>query len=41
MVGVVLDTLAQIDTHLSMRKYDGLMKYGRIKVRTATGGSIT
>lgn len=41
MVGVVLDTLAQIDTHLSMRKYDGLMKYGRIKGRTATGGSIT
>lgn len=41
MVGVVLDTLAQIDTHLSMRKYDGLMKYGRIKGRTATGGSMT
>jgi len=41
MVGVVLDTLSQIDTHLSMRKYDGLMKYGRIKGRTATGGSIT
>ncbi len=41
MVGVVLDSLAQIDTHLSMRKYDGLMKYGRIKGRTATGGSMT
>ncbi|MCC6722158.1 MAG: preprotein translocase subunit SecY [Bacteroidia bacterium] len=41
LVGVVLDTLAQIDTHLSMRKYDGLMKYGRIKGRTATGGSLT
>jgi preprotein translocase subunit SecY len=41
MVGVVLDTLAQIDTHLSMRKYDGLMKYGRIKGRTATGGTMT
>jgi len=41
LVGVVLDTLSQIDTHLSMRKYDGLMKYGRIKGRTATGGSLT
>lgn len=41
LVGVVLDTLAQIDTHLSMRKYDGLMKYGRIKGRTATGGAMT
>ncbi len=41
LVGVVLDTLSQIDTHLSMRKYDGLMKYGRIKGRTATGGGMT
>ncbi|MCB9252470.1 MAG: preprotein translocase subunit SecY [Flavobacteriales bacterium] len=41
LVGVILDTLAQIDTHLSMRKYDSLMKYGRIKGRTATGGAMT
>lgn len=34
MVGVVLDTLQQIESHLLMRKYDGLMKSGRIKGRT-------
>lgn len=33
LVGVVLDTLQQIDTHLDMRKMDGLMKSGRIKGR--------
>jgi len=33
MVGVVLDTLAQIDSHLKMREMDGLMKSGRIKGR--------
>jgi preprotein translocase subunit SecY len=31
MVGVVLDTLQQIESHLLMRHYDGLMKTGRIK----------
>jgi preprotein translocase subunit SecY len=36
-VGVVLDTLAQIDSHLKMRQYDGLMKGGRIKGRSAVG----
>jgi len=34
-VGVVLDTLQQIESHLLMRHYDGLMKTGRIKGRTA------
>jgi preprotein translocase subunit SecY len=34
MVGVVLDTLQQIESHLLMRHYDGLMKTGRIKGRT-------
>ena len=34
MVGVVLDTLQQIEAHLNMHHYDGLMKEGRIKVRT-------
>jgi len=34
LVGVVLDTLQQIETHLLMRHYDGLMKSGRIKGRT-------
>ena len=33
MVGVVLDTLKQIESHLLMRHYDGLMKTGRIKGR--------
>ncbi len=34
LVGVVLDTLQQIESHLMMRHYDGLMKSGRIKGRT-------
>ncbi len=38
LVGVVLDTLQQIETHLMMHHYDGLMKDGRIKGRT-TGGA--
>lgn len=33
MVGVILDTLQQIETHLLMRQYDGLMKSGRIQGR--------
>ncbi|MBS1501297.1 MAG: preprotein translocase subunit SecY [Bacteroidetes bacterium] len=35
LVGVVLDTLQQIESHLLMRHYDGLMKTGRITGRTA------
>ncbi|MBL7963940.1 MAG: preprotein translocase subunit SecY [Flavobacteriales bacterium] len=35
MVGVLLDTLQQIESHLLMRHYDGLMKSGRIKGRTS------
>ena len=31
MIGVVLDTLQQIESYLLMRHYDGLMKTGRIK----------
>jgi preprotein translocase subunit SecY len=34
LVGVVLDTLQQVESHLLMRHYDGLMKTGRIKGRT-------
>jgi preprotein translocase subunit SecY len=37
LVGVVLDTLQQIESHLLMRHYDGLMKSGRIKGRTGGG----
>jgi preprotein translocase subunit SecY len=35
LVGVILDTLQQIESHLLMRHYDGLMKTGRIKGRTS------
>ena len=37
LVGVVLDTLQQIESHLLMRHYDGLMKSGRIKGRSGGG----
>lgn len=37
LVGVVLDTLQQIESYLLMRHYDGLMKSGRIKGRTSVG----
>ncbi len=41
MVGVILDTLQQIETHLLMRQYDGLMSGGRIQGRqTASSTSI-
>lgn len=36
IVGVVLDTLQQIESHLLMRHYDGLLKTGRIKGRTGS-----
>ena len=34
LVGVVLDTLQQVESHLMMHHYDGLMKEGKIKGRT-------
>ena len=34
LVGVILDTLQQVESHLLMRHYDGLLKSGRIKGRT-------
>ena len=39
LVGVILDTLQQIESHLLMRHYDGLLKSGRIKGRTGGGAS--
>lgn len=36
LVGVVLDTLQQIESHLMMHHYDGLMKSGKIKGRTGS-----
>jgi preprotein translocase subunit SecY len=41
VVGVALDTLAQMQQHLLLRKYDGFMKKGRLKIRgrqSAPGG---
>lgn len=38
LVGVVLDTLQQIESHLMMHHYDGLMKEGKIKGRTTGQG---
>src|SRR5205085_10671575 len=41
MVGVILDTLQQIETQLLMRQYDGLMNSGRIQGRQmSTASSI-
>lgn len=37
MVGVALDTLQQIESHLLMRHYDGFMKTGRIRGRRGVG----
>ncbi len=43
LVAVILDTLQQIESHLLMRHYDGLMKSGRIKGRgsAATAPGVT
>ena len=34
MVGVILDTLQQIESYLLMRSYDGMMKSGKVKGRS-------
>lgn len=38
MVGVILDTLQQIESYLLMRHYDGLMKTGKLGGRASTFG---
>ncbi|MEM9918773.1 MAG: preprotein translocase subunit SecY [Bacteroidota bacterium] len=38
LVAVVLDTLQQVDSHLLMRKYDGLVKSGKLKGRSGVQG---
>jgi len=38
MVGVILDTLQQIESYLLMRHYDGLMKTGKLAGRSSTFG---
>ena len=40
MVGVILDTLQQIETQLLMRQYDGLMSSGRMQGRQAVTSGI-
>ncbi len=40
MVGVILDTLQQIETHLLMKKYDGLMNSGRVQGRQSVASNI-
>lgn len=40
MVGVILDTLQQIETQLLMRQYDGLMNSGRIQGRQAVASGM-
>jgi len=40
LVGLVLDTLQQIESPLLMRHYDGLMKSGRIKGRSGGGNAM-
>ncbi len=41
IVGVILDTLQQIESQLLMRHYDGLMKKGRITGRAGAGAGVT
>ena len=33
IVGVMLDTISQLESHLVMRNYDGFMKEGRVRGR--------
>ena len=40
MIGVVLDTLQQIESYLLMRHYDGLMQSGRVKGRSRRGIAV-
>ena len=40
LVAVVLDTLQQVESYLLMRKYDGLVKSGKIKGRSGSGMQI-
>jgi preprotein translocase subunit SecY len=35
VVGVMLDTMAQIESHLHMRHYEGFLKQGKMRARSA------
>jgi preprotein translocase subunit SecY len=36
MVGVVLDTIQQVNSYLQMSHYDGMMKTGRVRRNSGT-----
>jgi preprotein translocase subunit SecY len=40
-VGVMLDLLQQIESHLLSRHYDGLMKSGRVRGRNTGGAAVS
>ncbi len=40
-VGVILDTMRQVETFLLQRHYDGFLKKGRIRARSGTTGGMT
>jgi len=40
-VGVILDTMKQVETFLLQRHYDGFLKKGRIRARSATPQGMT
>lgn len=40
MIGVVLDTLQQIESYLLNRRYDGLMQSGRVKGRSRSSSGV-
>jgi preprotein translocase subunit SecY len=41
VVGVALDTVAQVNQHLLLRKYDGFMKKGRVRFRGRQAGGAS
>ncbi len=41
VVGVLLDTIAQVEQHRTLRKYDGFMKTGRVKFRGGSSGTCS
>jgi preprotein translocase subunit SecY len=40
VVGVAIDTIAQVNQHLLLRKYDGFMKKGRVRFRGRQQGQF-
>ncbi len=40
MVGVIIDTLQQIESHLLMRHYDGLMESGKLRGRSSNAAPV-